>query len=128
VLAVPSQGTASSDLITAGTYVWDWPSLARGEGIVIRRSLPTELEILKTQMIQLFKSHGGYIHVGHIHSEYTKMFAKQIKLSDYHAPKLVDLFMKMGEPFYVLERKQVLLDMQFAQGSTSKLLANNNAV
>ncbi|XP_066329257.1 uncharacterized protein [Miscanthus floridulus] len=119
VIAIPSQGTAASDLTSAGTYTWDWPSLARGEGIVIRRSLPVDVEVLKTEMIQLFKSNGGYIELGHIHSEYTKMFGKQIKLSDYNAPKLVDLFVMLGDPFSVFERKMVLLDMQSDQASTN---------
>ncbi|CAD6248236.1 unnamed protein product [Miscanthus lutarioriparius] len=33
VIAIPSQGTAASDLTSAGTYMWDWPSLARGEDV-----------------------------------------------------------------------------------------------
>jgi len=44
VIAIPSQGTAASHLTSAGTYMWDRPSLARGEGIVIGRSLPVDLE------------------------------------------------------------------------------------
>ncbi|WVZ91540.1 hypothetical protein U9M48_037697, partial [Paspalum notatum var. saurae] len=40
VLAIPSSVTVSSTLSSAGSVVWDWPSLARGEGIVaLARSL-----------------------------------------------------------------------------------------
>ncbi|KAL6643467.1 hypothetical protein ACP70R_018233 [Stipagrostis hirtigluma subsp. patula] len=39
VLAIPSSVTVSSALSSAGSFVWDWPSLARGEGIVAPRSL-----------------------------------------------------------------------------------------
>ncbi|KAF2918682.1 uncharacterized protein [Oryza sativa Japonica Group] len=39
VLAIPSSVTVSSALSSAGSFVWDWPSLARGEGIVAPRSI-----------------------------------------------------------------------------------------
>ncbi|KAL6854392.1 hypothetical protein ACP4OV_019295 [Aristida adscensionis] len=39
ILAIPSSVTVSSALSSAGSFVWDWPSLARGEGIVAPRSL-----------------------------------------------------------------------------------------
>lgn len=39
VLAIPSSVTVSSALSSAGSFVWDWPSLARGAGIVPPRSL-----------------------------------------------------------------------------------------
>lgn len=43
VLAIPSSVTVSSALSSAGSVVWDWPSLARGEGIVAPRSLTRRL-------------------------------------------------------------------------------------
>jgi hypothetical protein len=43
VLAIPSSVTVSSALSSAGSFVWDWPSLARGEGIVAPRSLGRRL-------------------------------------------------------------------------------------
>ncbi|KAJ1260838.1 hypothetical protein BS78_10G263100 [Paspalum vaginatum] len=44
VLAIPSSVTVSSTLSSAGSVVWDWPSLARGEGIVApARSLTRRL-------------------------------------------------------------------------------------
>jgi hypothetical protein len=39
VLAIPSSVTVSSALSGAGSFVWDWPSLARGEGIVTPKSV-----------------------------------------------------------------------------------------
>ncbi|KAG8093320.1 hypothetical protein GUJ93_ZPchr0012g20067 [Zizania palustris] len=39
VLAIPSSVNVSSTLSSAGSFVWDWPSLARGQGIVAPRSL-----------------------------------------------------------------------------------------
>jgi hypothetical protein len=39
VLAIPSSVTVSSALSSAGSFVWDWPSLARGAGSVPPRSL-----------------------------------------------------------------------------------------
>ncbi|KAG8048600.1 hypothetical protein GUJ93_ZPchr0009g1559 [Zizania palustris] len=39
VLAIPSSVTVSSALSSAGSFVWDWPFLARGEGIAAPRSL-----------------------------------------------------------------------------------------
>ncbi|XP_014758811.1 uncharacterized protein LOC100833516 isoform X2 [Brachypodium distachyon] len=39
VLAIPSSVTVSSALSGAGSFVWDWPSLARGVGSVAPRSL-----------------------------------------------------------------------------------------
>ncbi|KAI4992545.1 hypothetical protein ZWY2020_057600, partial [Hordeum vulgare] len=38
-LAIPSSVTVSSALSSAGSFVWDWPSLARGAGSVPPRSL-----------------------------------------------------------------------------------------
>ncbi|KAG0520530.1 hypothetical protein BDA96_08G082100 [Sorghum bicolor] len=43
VISIPSSVTVSSALSSAGSFVWDWPSLARGEGIVIPRSLVRRL-------------------------------------------------------------------------------------
>ncbi|CAM0880591.1 unnamed protein product [Alopecurus aequalis] len=39
VLAIPSSVNVSSALSSAGSFVWDWPSLARGAGSVPPRSL-----------------------------------------------------------------------------------------
>ncbi|GJN13315.1 hypothetical protein PR202_gb00007 [Eleusine coracana subsp. coracana] len=39
VLAIPSSVTVSSALSSAGSFVWDWPNLARGEGIVAPKSV-----------------------------------------------------------------------------------------
>jgi hypothetical protein len=39
VLAIPSSVAVSSALSSAGSFVWDWPSLARGEGIVTPKSI-----------------------------------------------------------------------------------------
>jgi hypothetical protein len=39
VLAIPSSVTVSSALSSAGSLVWDWPSLAGGEGIVAPKSV-----------------------------------------------------------------------------------------
>ncbi|XP_047060035.1 uncharacterized protein LOC124666749 [Lolium rigidum] len=39
VLAIPSSVTVASALSSAGSFVWDWPSLARGAGSVPPRSL-----------------------------------------------------------------------------------------
>ncbi|WOL01713.1 hypothetical protein Cni_G10430 [Canna indica] len=38
ILVIPSGVGVSSALTNAGTYVWDWPSIARGEGFVPARS------------------------------------------------------------------------------------------
>ncbi|GJN12854.1 hypothetical protein PR202_ga31169 [Eleusine coracana subsp. coracana] len=39
VLAIPSSVTVSSALSSAGSFVWDWPNLARGEGMVAPKSV-----------------------------------------------------------------------------------------
>lgn len=128
VVAVPPQGTAAADLLSSGTHVWDWPSLARGKGIVIRRSGTADLNVLKSQMIDLFKANGGHIQLDFntIYSEYTKLYRKQIKLTDYNVGKVVDLFEKLGKPFTVIDRKKVFWEMQSDQATTSKLLVANN--
>lgn len=111
-IAIPSVDTASPALTSAGTYVWDWPSLARGEGIVVPKFLPDNLELLKAQMIQLFESNGGHIELSRVPSLYKKCFGKLLRLKDYGAPKLIDLFEKLGKPFVVFGRKLIFLQME----------------
>lgn len=44
ILAVPSGQGVSSALSNAGRFVWDWPSLARGEGLVAAKVFVPRLE------------------------------------------------------------------------------------
>lgn len=142
VIAIPSLATASSALTKAGSYVWDWPSLARGEGIVIPGFLVQcgDLEALKVKMIQLFQLNGGFMPLDRIIPEYKKRHGRHRILANYGACKLVDLFKKLGNPFVAMGEKMVFLNMQPAleestigeyqqlaedQASTSKLLIAN---
>ncbi|KAG0531684.1 hypothetical protein BDA96_04G043500 [Sorghum bicolor] len=111
-IAIPSLNTASSSLMSAGSSVCEWPVLARGL-IVIPKSLPDSLDVLKAQMIQLFLSNGGHMDLVRIVPAYMNIFGKQLRLANYGVSKLIDLFLTMGNPFFVIEGL-VILDMQSA--------------
>uniref|UniRef100_A0A1D1YQ19 Limkain-b1 n=1 Tax=Anthurium amnicola TaxID=1678845 RepID=A0A1D1YQ19_9ARAE len=44
IVVVPAIGDVESALSSAGRFVWDWPTVARGEGFVPHRIMPDESE------------------------------------------------------------------------------------
>lgn len=122
IVAIPSLYTASKALISAASHVWDWPSLTQGRGIVTSSLVPNDhLLALKTNMVWLFESNGGHIDAHRIVPMYYKNFGKQLKLADFGAAKLIDLFQNLGSPFCVIG-KAIFLNKQpnFEETITSK--------
>ncbi|KAK4284597.1 hypothetical protein QN277_001405 [Acacia crassicarpa] len=204
ILVVPAQMGMSTALINAGKFVWDWPSIARGEGFLppskalvpphvvqteavadlmgchingnfdgkneeaivygggisqnyliskccpfvsqslpeyksdtlnascfptaLRsRSLPSplnsvsggsmasssdqnefpswvqpgDLDDVKCQLVKLLEYSGGCLLLAQVLPEYQKYFGRSLSPSKYGVRKLVSLFKKMGDPFYV---------------------------
>nr|CAB3488524.1 unnamed protein product [Digitaria exilis] len=114
VVAIPSQAAASRSLISSASHVWDWPSLAQGRGVIIPSIVPTDLEAVKANLVQLFQSEGGHINLQYIASMYHKRFGKQLKAAEYGVRKLIDLFIELGSPFCVMGKGMVFLDKQSA--------------
>ncbi|GLJ18748.1 hypothetical protein SUGI_0334640 [Cryptomeria japonica] len=56
VLAIPARVGVSSALCNAGRFVWDWPSVARGEGLVPAKSFWTQAPDMTGYHVGLFSS------------------------------------------------------------------------
>ncbi|GLT47299.1 hypothetical protein SLA2020_210050 [Shorea laevis] len=108
ILGVPSGVSVSSALCSAGKFVWDWPSMARGEGFIspseafmrareLTLAQPGDINGLKGQLVKLLKSSGGCLPFIRVPIEYQKMFRRPLCCSEFGAFKLVSLFKKMDD-------------------------------
>lgn len=59
--------------------------------------VPGDVNGLKGQLVKLLELAGGCMPLIRVPSEYQKNFSKPLFVQDYGAPKLVDLFKKMGD-------------------------------
>ncbi|KAI5056943.1 hypothetical protein GOP47_0028761 [Adiantum capillus-veneris] len=123
LLAVPAAARVASSLCNASQHVWDWPSVARGEGFVpvkalchqhILRRQPGDMEGLKKQLVTLLKFHGGVLNFTRVFSEYRKMYGRPLFLSEYGSLKLYALLIRLGKAFKIVNT-----------GSTSLVVLND---
>ncbi|THG16882.1 hypothetical protein TEA_025605 [Camellia sinensis var. sinensis] len=122
ILVIPSRVSVSSALCIMGRFVWDWHSVARGEGFVppsralipphggpaeIAGNLtgcqindnpdPGDLNGLKAQLVKLLQLFGGCVPLTCVPPKYQNFFGRPLYVAEYGACKLVNLLKKMGD-------------------------------
>ncbi|KAJ7946062.1 Meiosis arrest female protein [Quillaja saponaria] len=62
---------------------------------------PGDVNGLKGQLVKLLELSGGTLPLARVHAEYQKIFGRPLYVSEYGAPKLVNLFKKMVDAMAV---------------------------
>lgn len=121
IIVIPFGVNVSSSLKNAGKYVWDWRSMAHGEGfehgdkrvtphssekekamctpgassehkeLTSHVQPPRGVSDLKGQIVRLLELSGGSLSLFKLHRAYDKMYGRSLRVSEYGVSKLSKL-------------------------------------